>query len=152
MYCRFQTVISPQIIILKFVPQIKIHTTRKIAFKKQNLEHKCTLQETCIVLLITISYVVGILRWLQHTFTERRNHEIRGRACLLTGLQNIRFDTKNDRPKVYISFCNIVLTLAIIYYTLQKTWHFHTGNYTRRNRSDGGQSQVFNSVSYSHHL
>ena len=131
------------------MPQIKIHTTRKIASKKQNLEHKCTLQETCIVLLITISYEVGILRCLH---TERRNHEIRGKACLLTGLQNIRFDMKNDRPKVYISFCNIVLTLAIIYYTLQKTWHFHTGNCTCRNRSDGGQSQVVNSVSYSNHL
>ena len=47
-------------------------------------------------LLISISYEVGISMWLQHIFTERRNHEIRGRACLLTCLNLL------DRPKVYI--------------------------------------------------
>jgi len=74
--------------------------------------------------------------------------------------KNVRFYRKNDRPKVYISLCNIVLILAIFVYTLHKkkksTWHYHTGNYTRRNRSEDGQSQAVNSgmynSSYSHHL
>ena len=42
-------------------------------------------------LLISISYEVGISMWLQHIFTERRNHEIRGRACLLTCLKMFDF-------------------------------------------------------------
>ena len=54
-------------------------------------------------------------------------------------------------PKVYISFCNIVLTLAINSYTSNKKKANVTspkGNYTRRNRSDGGQSQAVNSGMY----
>ena len=47
---------------------------------------------------------MGILMWLQHTFTEKRNHEIKGRACWLTCLQDVRFYRQKDRPKVYISF------------------------------------------------
>jgi len=35
----------------------------------------------------TISYEVGISILLQHTFTERRNHETRWSACLLTCLK-----------------------------------------------------------------
>ena len=70
-----------------------------------------------IIVLITISYKVGILMWLQHTFTERRNHVIRGKACLLTCLQYFRFYRQNDRPKLYISFCRMLLTLAINSYT-----------------------------------
>jgi len=46
-YCRFQTVFSPQIIISNLNSQLKICTTTKIAYKKQNLEHKCILQESC---------------------------------------------------------------------------------------------------------
>ena len=34
--------------------------------------------------------------------------------------KNVRFYRKNDPPKVYISLCNIVLTLAIFVYTLHK--------------------------------
>ena len=82
-----------------------------------------------IFLLITISYEVRILKWLQHTFTERINHEIRGRACLFPCLQHIRFCRQND-----ISFCNIVLTLAIVSDTSNKKKNqrdiFHIGNYT----------------------
>ena len=37
-YCRFQTVFSPQIIIIFLMSQLKIYTKTKIAFKKQNLE------------------------------------------------------------------------------------------------------------------
>ena len=44
-YCR--TVFSPQIIKLNFISQLKICTARKIASKKQNLEDKCILQESC---------------------------------------------------------------------------------------------------------
>mgnify|MGYP000232923381 CR=1 FL=1 len=32
--------------ILHFMSQLKIHTKRKIAFKKLNLEHNCILQES----------------------------------------------------------------------------------------------------------
>ena len=46
-YCRFQTVFLHQIIILNFKSQLKIYTKRKIASKKQNVEHKCILQESC---------------------------------------------------------------------------------------------------------
>mgnify|MGYP000045936214 CR=1 FL=1 len=46
-HCRFQTVFSPQIIILCFMSQQKINAKRKIAYKKQTLEHKCVLQESC---------------------------------------------------------------------------------------------------------
>ena len=46
-YCRLQTIFSPQIIMLKCMPQTKIYTKRKIASKKQNLEHKCVLHESC---------------------------------------------------------------------------------------------------------
>ena len=42
-YCQFQTVFSSQIIILYFMSQQKIYTKRKIAYKKQNLEHICIL-------------------------------------------------------------------------------------------------------------
>ena len=47
-YCRFQTVYSPQIIIY-FMSQLytNIYTKRKIASKKQKLDHKCMLQESC---------------------------------------------------------------------------------------------------------
>ena len=51
-----------------------------------------------IILLVTISYEVEISMWLQHTFTERRNHEIRWRACLSTCLKRFNFYRKNDRP------------------------------------------------------
>ena len=70
-----------------------------------------------IIVLITISYKVGILMWLQHTFTEVRNLAIRRRACLFICLQHVRFYRQNDRSKVYISFCNIVQSLAINHYT-----------------------------------
>ena len=46
-YYQFQTVFSPQIIILYFMSQQKIYTKRKIAYKKQNLEQNCVLQESC---------------------------------------------------------------------------------------------------------
>jgi len=47
-YCRFQTVFSPQIIILNFMSQLKIYLQkRKRASKKKNLEHKCISQESC---------------------------------------------------------------------------------------------------------
>ena len=55
---------------------------------------------------------------LQHTFTERRNHEIRDKACLLTSLQNVKIYRKNDRP-----FCNIVLHSSNKYLYLNKTKH-----------------------------
>mgnify|MGYP006890265155 FL=1 len=51
------------------------------------------------------------------------NHEIRVRVCLLTCLQNVRFYRQNNHPKVYISFCNIVITLAINCYTSNKKKH-----------------------------
>ena len=47
-----------------------------------------------ILLLIPISYEVGISMWLQRTFTEKRNHEIRWRACLLTCLNMLDFTGK----------------------------------------------------------
>ena len=34
-------------IILYFMSQQKIHTRRKLAYKKQNLEHNYVLQESC---------------------------------------------------------------------------------------------------------
>jgi len=46
-YCQFQTVYSPQIIILNFISQLKIYTRRKTASKKQNLDYNCVLQESC---------------------------------------------------------------------------------------------------------
>ena len=46
-YCQFQTVFSPEIIILYFISQQKIYAKRKIAYKKQHLEHNCVLQESC---------------------------------------------------------------------------------------------------------
>mgnify|MGYP007091677928 FL=1 len=48
-YCQFETVFSPQIIIiLKSMSQLKIFKQkRKIASKKQTLEYKCVLQESC---------------------------------------------------------------------------------------------------------
>ena len=56
-----------------------------------------------------------------HIYAQREeNYEIRGKACLSTCLQNVRFHRQNDRPKVYISFCNIFLTLAKFSYTLKK--------------------------------
>ena len=70
-----------------------------------------------IILLILISYEVGILMWLQHTFTEVRNHAIRRRTCLFICLQHVRFYRQNDRSKVYISSCNSVQALAINPYT-----------------------------------
>ena len=45
---NFKQYVSPQIIIiLYFMSQQKIYTKRKIAYKKQNLEHKCALLESC---------------------------------------------------------------------------------------------------------
>ena len=44
-YCQFQTVFSPQIIILYFMSQQKKYTKREMAYKKQNLEHNCVLQK-----------------------------------------------------------------------------------------------------------
>jgi len=44
-YSQFQTVFSPQII-LYFMSQQNIYDKKKIAHKKQNLEHNCVLQET----------------------------------------------------------------------------------------------------------
>ena len=85
-----------------------------------------------IILLIITSYEVGILMWLQHTFTEVRTHAIRVRACLFICLQHVRFYRQNDRSKVYISFCNIVQTLAINHYTSnnkkRSKWLFHVVN------------------------
>ena len=46
-YCQFQTVFSPEIIILYFISQQKIYAKRKKAYKKQHLEHNCVLQESC---------------------------------------------------------------------------------------------------------
>ena len=46
-YCRFQTVFSPQIIILNFISQLKTYTKRRLSSKKPNLKHKCVLQESC---------------------------------------------------------------------------------------------------------
>ena len=43
MYCKFQTVISPQMIILYFMSQQRIYAKRKIAYKKQNLEKVVSL-------------------------------------------------------------------------------------------------------------
>ena len=45
-YCQFPTVFSPQIIILYFMSQQNIYAKMKIAYKKQNLEHNCVLQES----------------------------------------------------------------------------------------------------------
>ena len=45
-YFWFQTVFSPQIIILSLKSQVQIYTKRRIASKKQTLERKCVLQES----------------------------------------------------------------------------------------------------------
>ena len=45
-YCRYQTVFLPQIIILNFISQLKRYTKGKIASKKPNLEHTCNLQDS----------------------------------------------------------------------------------------------------------
>ena len=45
-YCRFQTVFSPQIILLYLKSQLQIYTKRRIASEKQGLERKCVLQES----------------------------------------------------------------------------------------------------------
>ena len=45
LYCRFQTVFSPQIKILNVMLQLNRYANRKIASKRQ--KHKCILQESC---------------------------------------------------------------------------------------------------------
>ena len=98
-----------------------------------------------INLLITITYEVGISMWLQHTFTERRN--LRGRACLLTCLKLLDFTGKTIGQKYIFPPATLSSnTFFILHTRTTKTmWHLHTWIYTRRKRSDGGQSQAVNS-------
>ena len=45
-FCQY---FSPQII-LYFMSQQKMYANSKIAYKKQNLEHNCVLQESCMMI------------------------------------------------------------------------------------------------------
>ena len=45
-YCTFQKVFSPQIMIVYFMSRLNIYTKRKISSKKETLELKCILQES----------------------------------------------------------------------------------------------------------
>ena len=47
---------------LNFISQLKIQTKRKIAYKKENLEHNCILQESCKTVLPGISTSLDVGR------------------------------------------------------------------------------------------
>ena len=64
-YCRLQSEFFPQII-SNLMSELKICTKRKFAFKKQNLKHKCILQESCKT----------VRRWQRYILLVRGDHGV----------------------------------------------------------------------------
>ena len=89
-YCRFQTVFLHQIIILNFKSQLKIYTKRKIASKKQNVEHKCILQESCKT----------VRRWQRYILLVKGGH------CV------------GDCKKTFVHLAFVYVVLIVVYFII----------------------------------